>query len=174
MTTRYHPVLIVLHWLLAFLLIGELIGGKVLLEHTPNSDPAKLGSLRIHMILGLTIGVLMIVRLVTRLRTAHPPAASTGIALADALAPWMHWALYLAAFAMVGSGMALSMQSGLPDAAFGTGALPETFDTFAARAVHGTAAGVLIALIVLHILAALYHQVVRGDGLFARMSLRRR
>ena len=171
MPTRYHPVLVILHWLLAFLIIGALIGGSVMLDDVPNSDPAKLGSLRIHMILGLVIGVLMIVRLVTRLRTAHPPEARIGFALADALAPWAHRLLYVLAFAMVGSGMALSIASGLPDAVFGTAALPESFDAFAPRAVHGIVASLLMALIVLHILAALFHQAVKGDGLLSRMGL---
>ena len=174
MATRYHPTLVILHWLLAFLIIGALIGGSVLLDGVPNSDPAKLGSLRIHMILGGIIGLLMIVRLITRLRTPTPPHASSGIPLADAVAPWVHWALYLLAFMMVGSGMALSIQSGLPDAVFGSGALPESFDAFTPRAVHGIVATLLIALILLHVGAAIYHQVVRGDRLISRMSLRKK
>lgn len=174
MPTRYHPVLIVLHWLLAFLIIGALIGGSVMLDGTPNSDPAKLGSLRIHMILGLIVGVLMIARLITRLRTAHPPEATSGIALADAFAPWAHVLLYVLAFGMVGSGMALSIMSGLPDAVFGAGSLPESFDGFTARSVHGIVAKLLIALILLHIAAALYHQIIRKDGLMSRLSLRKK
>lgn len=174
MPTRYHPALVALHWLLALMIIVLLAAGTLLLDPTPNSDPLKLDGLRSHMILGLSVGALMLVRLVVRLRTRHPAPATTGIALADRLAPLAHWALYAAVLGMVGSGMALSFASGLPDAAFGTGALPETFDTFAPRAVHGFFATLLMALIALHIAAALYHAVVKRDGLMRRMGFGKR
>jgi cytochrome b561 len=34
---------------------------------------------------------------------------------------------------------------------------------------HGYIAAILVAMIVLHVLAAIYHQFVRKDGLFGRM-----
>lgn len=51
----------------------------------------------------------------------------------------------------------------------GEGTLPPDFDTYPPRAIHGAFAGVLMALIALHVAAALWHQVVRRDGLMARM-----
>lgn len=172
MPQRYHPVLVALHWIVAAMVIVALFGGLVILEDTPNSDPSKIGSLRIHMILGGIVLLLTIVRLVVRLRTAHPPEASSGFALADALAPWAHRALYLLVFLMAGSGVTLSVMSGLPDAVFGNAALPASFEGFAARAVHGATASLLIVLILAHVAAALYHQFVRRDDLMARMRLR--
>jgi cytochrome b561 len=38
------------------------------------------------------------------------------------------------------------------------------------RVAHGYIAAILAALILLHFLAALYHQFVRQDGLFRRMG----
>jgi len=74
-------------------------------------------------------------------------------------------------FVMAGSGIAMSMQAGLPDIVFGGSgaALPETFDTFEPRAVHGIVSKVFFITIILHVLAALYHQFVRKDGLLGRM-----
>lgn len=168
---RYHPVLSALHWLLALMLIAALAVGTLSLDKMPNSDPAKLGILRIHMMVGGLILVLMLVRLVVRLKTLHPAKATTGNALLDQLAPLMHWALYGLVFAMAGSGIALSVLAGLPAIVFdGVGTLPVNFDAFPPRMVHGLVAKLLIALIALHIAAALFHQFIKRDGLLARMG----
>ena len=60
--TRYHPLLVTLHWLLAAMIIGGLIMGGFVLAETPNDDPFKLVSLRMHMSVGLAILTLMLLR----------------------------------------------------------------------------------------------------------------
>jgi cytochrome b561 len=174
--TRYHWLLVALHWVLAFFIIVSLYMGTMVLEDMPNSDPAKIDALRGHMIGGVVILALMVVRLLVRMMTAHPPAAPTGMALADAIAPWTHRALYLLVFVMVISGFATSLMAGLPDIVFGGSGqpLPADFFQFWPRIVHGITAGLLMALVALHIAAAIYHQFVKGDGLFRRMWFGRR
>jgi cytochrome b561 len=76
--TRYHPVLVALHWLLAFLIIAALALGALVMARLPNSDPMKLEALRSHMAGGVLIFALMLTRLLMRTHTAHPPAATTG------------------------------------------------------------------------------------------------
>ena len=173
MPDRYHPALVVLHWLLAFCLIGLLIAGSTILAPLPNTDPGKLMSFRLHMGLGLITLVLMLLRLAVRLTTRRPAPVDTGNALLNRLAPATHWALYVLAFAMALSGMAFSRASGLPDAVFGNGAMPASFD-HPARVVHTVASRLLMLLIALHVAAALWHQFIRRDGLMSRMALRRR
>jgi cytochrome b561 len=46
--TRYHPLLVALHWLLAFLIIAALFAGFFLLARMPNSDPQKIRVLLVH------------------------------------------------------------------------------------------------------------------------------
>ena len=130
---RYHPLLVALHWLLAVLLIALLAGGTLSLKTVSNASPDKLSLLRIHMAMGSCVLGLMFLRLVVRLNTAHPLAASTGNALLDQLAPWVHWILYLLVFAMVGSGIGIAASAGLPDIVFsGLGQLPVDFSAFRA------------------------------------------
>ncbi|NCT12337.1 MAG: cytochrome b [Rhodobacterales bacterium] len=174
--TRYHPALVILHWLLAVLIIVALIAGKLILDATPNSDPAKLFSLRAHMSIGLAVLVLMVLRVVIRWRSAAPPPADAGHPALNLTARLAHPALYLLIFGMVFSGIAISAAAGLPGIVFGgTGApLPETFDSYAARGVHGALSGLLIALVALHVAAALWHQFIRRDGLMGRMRPGRR
>ncbi len=171
MPQRYHPVLVVLHWLLAAFLIGLLIAGTVLLAPVPNDDPAKLLSFRLHMGLGLLTFFLMVLRLAVRLTTRTPSPAVTGNAALDRLARANHWALYLLAFVMAGSGIAMARASGLPDAVFGDGPMPPDFADYTARRVHGLASRLFMALIALHIAAALWHHFIRRDGILARMRL---
>lgn len=173
MPRRYHPLLVTLLWLLALMVLLSLLAGSLLLDGTPNGDPSKVGALRIRMILGVTTGALMLIRLVVRARTSQPPAATTGITLADRLVPLAHWALYLLVLAMVGSGITPSIQSGLPEAVFGTASLAATYADFSARAAHGVIASLVMAVIGLHVLAVVFHLVVRHDGLLSRMGFGR-
>ena len=67
--SRYHPLLVMLHWVLAFLIIGALIVGYFGLATTPNSAPQKVGILRVHMAAGMLILFLTGIRFVVRMRT---------------------------------------------------------------------------------------------------------
>lgn len=169
--TRYHPLLVVLHWLLALMIIGGLIMGGNVLAETPNDDPFKLTSLKMHMGMGLAILALMLVRLITRLRTAKPPHADIGNDTLKKVGSWTHWAFYLVVIAMCLSGIAISQMAGLPAIVFGgSGApLPVDFSAYPPRAAHGILALILKLLILGHVAAFLYHQFVRKDGLFSRM-----
>jgi cytochrome b561 len=169
MPSRYHPVLVVLHWVLAGCVIGLLAAGTVLLAPVANDDPAKLLSFRLHMGLGILTLFLMVVRLAVRLTTRVPARAVTGHPALDLVARVNHWALYLLVFLMAGSGIAMARASGLPDAVFGDGPMPPDFAGYTARRVHGLAAQFLMALIALHVAAALWHHFVRRDGVLCRM-----
>jgi hypothetical protein len=63
----------------------------------------------------------------------------------------------------------------LPSIVFGGSGkpLPATFDGGWMRVLHAIAAKLLMALIVLHVAAALWHHAVRRDGLLRRMGWRR-
>lgn len=169
MPRRYHPALVALHWIVAILLLMALFAGKVALPSLPNSDPAKLSALSIHMGMGVSLLALMLIRLAVRWGTAHPAPATTGSPVLDRLAGLAHGALYVLVIAMAGSGIALSVSSGLGDAVMGAGPMPESFRGNPARAAHGLLSNLLLLLIVLHVAAALYHQFLRRDGLMARM-----
>lgn len=169
---RYSPTLVILHWVLALMLLGALIAGTFVLGGTPNSDPDKRISFIMHMSIGVSILLLMLLRLYVRLSRPQPAPFDSGAPVRDAFGRAVHWALYALAIAVAVSGIALSVTSGLPDALFGAGTLPPDFWAYPARAVHGVLTKLLAALIVLHVGAALWHGVVRKDGIFARMRLR--
>ena len=89
-----------------------------MLEHTPNSDPGKIDALRMHMTVGLIAGALLILRLITKLRSEQPPHAKTGSALLDKAAVWAHWAFYVVILLIVASGMGTAVFTGLIEIVF--------------------------------------------------------
>ncbi len=173
---RYHPGLVALHWVLAFMIIMGLIMGGNVLSATPNETPEKILYLKIHMSMGIIILVLMLVRFVVRITTHKPPAADIGSPMLNRLGTLTHYLLYVVVILLAASGIATAGMAGLPEILFGgSGAvLPNSFDEFPPRIAHGVLALVLSLLLAGHVGASLYHQFVRKDGLFSRMWFGRR
>jgi cytochrome b561 len=173
--SRYHPTLVIMHWVLAVLIIAALALGALVMVKIPNSDPMKLEALRSHMTGGVLIVVLMLVRLLVRTRTKHPSTASTGNPILDRLAWASHRMFYVAVLGMAGSGIFMALQADLPTIVFGgEGTLPADFWVFPVRTVHYLFSRLLMALIALHIAGALYHTLILKDGLLKRMFFGRR
>lgn len=169
--SRFHFALRLLHWVSAVLLIIGLVMGTFVLDKTPNASPEKINALRGHMIFGTLILVLTVIRLIVRLRSAHPKPALTGIALADRFAPLVHGGLYAVIFVTIASGIGIAVLAGLPEIVFAAqGTLPTDFKDLPPRWVHGIFAKLLMLAIALHVGAALFHQFVRKDKLLSRMG----
>lgn len=127
----------------------------------------------IHMILGIAVLVLLVVRLIVRWVTKRPAWASTGIKLFDWVGELTHFGLYLLTFAMVITGIILADQRGILARTFGIGSTPTPGSFrrsgFSLGFFHGGVWTLLILLIALHIGAALYHQFIVKDNLLGRM-----
>ena len=176
LVARYHPLLVALHWLLAILIIAMLGAGFFLLARMPNSDPRKISILMVHMSVGMLILLLMTVRLVVRMRTSRPPDSTTGLRLLDRLAPVVHYGFYGLVLLMVATGYATAILAGLNRIVFQRSGepLPSSFETYPTFTAHGYLALMLTGLIILHLAAALYHQLARKDRLLQRMWFGRR
>jgi cytochrome b561 len=174
--TRYHWLLVLLHWLLAFYIIATLVGGFLIMAPMPNTDPEKKGVLLFHMSFGIGIAGVMLLRLVLRLVTARPAEVTTGHAALDRLAPYAHYAFYLLIVLMAGTGLTTAILAGLNRSVFqGTSEpLPADFSAYPSFTAHAVIAVLLSALVLLHVVAVLYHQFVRRDRLLRRMWFGRR
>jgi cytochrome b561 len=168
--SRYAPALVALHWVMALMIGAMLFAGHFITAATPNSDPAKLGHLKGHMMMGMAVGVFILIRLIVRLFSSKPASAKSGMPWADRLAGLTHMSFYLLILAQVGAGMAMSFGANLPEIVFnGQGSLPHDFGFLPTRGLHSAVALLLAALIALHAAAALYHQFIVKDGLLGRM-----
>lgn len=169
---KYHPLLVSLHWVLAIGIIFALLAGSLMLAETPNSDPGKINGLMVHMGIGITILLLTVIRIVVRFKTTAPDPIEGTDAKQHKIAAATHGLLYLAVIVMGISGISMSLAADLGGIVFfGSGnPLPENFGDLPQRLVHGIAAKGLFLLIILHALAALYHQYVVKDGIMSRMG----
>ncbi|HXD09147.1 MAG TPA: cytochrome b/b6 domain-containing protein [Anaerolineales bacterium] len=145
----------------------------------PGGFPAQEGSqgvlsaLGIHMIFGLIVLVLLIIRLIVRWGTKHPEWASAGNKFFDWVGGLTHFGLYLLTFGMTITGIILADQRGILARTFGIGSTPtpSSFGRggFSLGFFHGGIWTLLLLLIILHVGASLYHQFIRKDNLLACM-----
>lgn len=173
--SRYHPLLVTLHWVLAILIVAALMVGFFWLSATPNSDPRKIVVLRWHMAGGMLILALMVIHFIVRRWSSRPADATTGYPLLDRIAPISHYGFYVLVVLMAGTGFATAILAGLPAIVFGGSGdpLPPSFATYPTGAAHGSIALLFVGFIVLHVLAALFHHFVIKDGLLRRMMFGR-
>lgn len=170
---RYGRIAIMIHWTSALLIIGLMIAGFRAADMTDLAAKASL--LRIHVPIGIAVLVLTLARIGWWLMADSKPQDPPDVPRMQAIAAKaVHGLLYVAIFGLAGSGVALMVLSGAGDILFGNaqGPLPD-FWNFAPRYGHAAMARLMALLLLLHVGAALYHQFVRKDRLFARMGVGR-
>jgi len=173
---RYTRTAIVLHWLIAAIVIGQFAWGWWMQEIPKQPPGLRADAFNFHKSIGLTIFLLMVVRLGWRLR--HPPPPLPPMPAWQAwLARANHRVLYAALLIMPLAGYLGSAWSGYPVKYFGL-VLPAWASKEPAlkdlcSAVHLVTSWVLLAAVALHVAAAAKHALVDRDGLLARMGFSR-
>lgn len=177
---RYDTVQRLLHWTIAFIILSMIGLGLFMVELPKQSElPEGEESVRafyflLHKSLGLTAAILIVVRIVWRLTHKAPPLPDTVSKLQQRAASAVHWLLYAFMVAMPVTGYMQSMYSKYPTKFWGI-KLPRTAEADnAMRAnfteIHELLAFAFIAVLILHIGAALKHKF-DGSGIMKRMSL---
>jgi cytochrome b561 len=173
---RYNGVSMLLHWVLALAILVAFVVG-LQFEDMPLS-PSKIKLINYHKWAGVAILFLSLLRLVWRI-THRPPALPA--AIEQAMPSWQlkayhgtHHLMYLLFFAVPLLGWAYSSAKGYPIVWFGVLPLPDLVAPNKELAevleeAHGAAAFGLMALVALHVAAALKHQFIDKDGLLERM-----
>lgn len=174
---RYARIAVVLHWLIALAIIANIIGGLTLDWFLDNADPAMkaqgLVNIALHKSLGLTIILLTVVRLAWRLANPPPALPAHMTRLERRLARSSHAAFYLLMFALPLSGWALASTGRAPIRWFGALDVPHLPVAASQRGLlgegHELLGWTMVALLALHILAALKHQIFDRDEVMASM-----
>lgn len=167
---RYHPALIALHWLLALAIIGMFVFGGFVLDDMENTEPGKAGLLSLHLIGGIIILALTVVRLVVRI-IAPRPAPVPGSRGAQKVATGIQHLTYTLTVLIVVSGLMLAFKADLFAILFShTGSLPKDFEDYSAHEAHGYLADALMAVVALHVAGALKHQLVLKNNIMSRIT----
>jgi cytochrome b561 len=169
---RYNPALVSLHWIIAILIFGTfLLAGED--EGGAAATIAGIPTMGVHMLLGITILVLLTIRLIIRWRTQHPDWATTGNRFLDKVGEITHWALYIFTFGMTITGISLAMRGNRLARVLGLASAAPSGQFrsigFSIGMFHGAIWFFLLLLILLHVGAALYHQFILKDNLLGRM-----
>jgi len=160
------------HWLIVVLIIVQ-----VTLASLADDLPAsarKVALLARHKSVGITILMLVILRLLWRSLNLTPLLPDTLKPYERFLARFTHAALYVLLFAMPLSGWMMSSARGFPVSWFGFFTLPDLVaknkSLYAALlTTHETLAWVLGAVVTLHVAAALKHHFMHRDDVLRRM-----
>ena len=168
---KYSKRIIIIHWLTLALLFAAWFLGETLDEARHGGAATTTGYL-VHSLVGATVLLFMLARLVFRSRDGVPPAM--GDTPMDKAAKGIHYLLYAVLFLLPATGVALVLGSDVGRAllAGDSALLPAKFEGIAALEVHEVLVTVLIALVAVHVLGALKHQFVMKDNIMGRILLR--
>jgi len=127
-----------------------------------------------HKSIGMTVLALVLLRIGWRLLNRPPPLPAGMSNFQRRVAGLTHWALYGLILLMPLSGWAWSSAAGYGAEFFGLVDIPGIVaadEDLADRLedVHEWLGSAILALVGLHVLAAVYHHFVRRDGLISRM-----
>ena len=173
MSAQYTRTAKSLHWLMALLIIGLIPLG--LYMHELPLSPQKLQLYSWHKWIGVTVFVLLLVRVSWRL-THQPPALPWHMSKVEQLAAHAgHIVLYLLMLAIPLSGWLMSSAKGFQTVWFGVLPIPDLLgkdkalgDTLAE--VHEFLSWTLVAVLVAHVAAALKHHFIDKDDVLLRMA----
>lgn len=171
---RYDAIARSLHWASALLIVAAFVMGLTIDLFPREQRPPYLNA---HVLVGLAVVVLAIVRLAWRAGHAVPPPAN-GTPLAALALKLGHGALYLLMFVvpLIGFAPLFARGRGINFGLFQIASpIERTKDWIGPTTeVHEIAAYALIALALGHVAAAIYHQVALKDGLLLGMMPERR
>jgi cytochrome b561 len=169
---RYTRTAIVLHWTIAVAAAAQVALGWAM-QSIPKQPPGlRADAFNLHKSIGLTILLLMALRIAWRIAHAPPPLPSMP-AWQRAAAKANHGLLYLVLLALPSTGYLGSAWSGYPVRYFGL-ALPgwsakNDILKAAMSDAHLALSLVLAAAVLLHVAAAMHHAWVARDGTLRRM-----
>lgn len=173
---RYDPVAVTLHWIIALAIIAMIPLG-FFMEDLPIS--IRFDAFAFHKSLGLSVLALSIFRLIWRFMNPPPPLPEGMKPIEKLAANVVHWVLYFLMVAMPLTGwLMVSASRKYPTIFFWLGEVPfipmpagidgkATAESF--EEIHELLAFGAIALIGLHLLAALKHHFIYKDTTLTRM-----
>lgn len=171
--TVYRAPARLMHWLTVLLVFSTIPAGVIMVQEGL-ARPTQNALFMWHKNIGVVILLLVLVRLIYRAANPPPPLPSSISSTQAAIAGLTHWGMYGLLIVMAVSGYIRVKAGGFPIEyldALGVPSLVPRSDALEqiAQTVHFWARFPLVALILMHVGAALMHGIVKRDGVFSRM-----
>ncbi|MFM0046457.1 cytochrome b [Paraburkholderia sediminicola] len=172
---RYSLGLRVLHWLTA-LSMFIVIPLAWYMTELDRHNPVTEGWFNLHKSIGLTVFLLTLIRVFTRLSSGAPPLPERIPTFERLLARIGHRLLYVILFAMPISGYVNSYGGGHPVNWFWLFRIPAVIPVdhwlgHLGGQIHGLLAWATYVLIAGHVLAVIYHQLIQRVDILSRMTV---
>ena len=170
----YGWIAVALHWLIAALIGVMIVLGLVMTRGFDDDIMTKVALYQWHKSIGIVILTLVVLRLCWRLANPVPRLPETLKPYERGLAHAAHVGLYILMLSIPVSGWLLASASTFPTDVFGWFALPKLITPDQAveetmAEVHEVLGWVLLALLAVHVGAALKHHFVLKDDVLRRM-----
>lgn len=170
---RFAPIQRLLHWLMAACIIAMLLIGVGMVSTVA---PAYLPLILIHKTLGVTLLILVVIRLALRLRYGAPPLPADLPPAIKRGARLSHLLLYGFIIVMPLLGLGMLWAAAYPVVLYGGIRIPALLPQsdrvhtllWSSHVYLGLA---FFALVLLHLAAALFHALIRRDGVFEAIAL---
>ena len=171
---RFTPLQRALHWLMAVCILAMLFIGVGMVS---TIAPKYLPLIAIHKSLGMVILLLALIRLAVRWRYGAPALPADLPRPMKLAAELSHYILYALMIAMPLLGWGMLSSANYPVVLFGGLHLPRILspsDSLHSMLwnAHFSLAFVFFAVVLMHLAAALFHALVRHDGVFEAMGPR--
>lgn len=169
---RFTPLQRALHWLMALCILAMFFIGVGMVS---TLAPKYLPLIAIHKSLGAVIFVLALIRLAVRWRYGAPPLPVSLPVPMKLAAELSHYILYALMIAMPLLGWGMLSAANYPVVLFGGWHLPMILpqsDSLHTElwSAHYYLAFLFFAVVLMHLAAALFHALVRHDGVFEAMA----
>lgn len=170
---RYSTTARLIHWIMAALILMTIPAGLVMVQ--PGLDRGLQNTLFIfHKNVGVALLILVVLRLVWRIGHPAPPLPATVPAWQARIAGLSHLALYGLMVIVPVAGYVRVKAGGFPIEtldALGVPSLVPRSDALAevAKTIHYGAGLAIAVVMAAHIGAALFHGIVKRDGVFSRI-----
>ena len=169
---RYTGVAIALHWLIAFAILGTFLLGQYMTNL--QLSPAKLKLYSYHKWIGVTIFLMMLMRIAWRLAHRPPLPPASMPAWQHSAASIAHFFLYALTLAIPVSGWLMSSASGFQVVYLGVIPIPDLLAKSKAAAeqlkqLHEALNWLMVLVVAMHVASALKHHLVDRDDVLRRM-----
>ncbi len=170
----YDPVQRAFHWVMAAIILAVICVG-IYAADLPKGDPSRGYWFGLHKSLGVTVFALAVLRLGWRVAIGAPPYGVPLDRLTHLAASAAHAALYVLMIGLPIGGYVMSTAGDHPVSWFGLFTLPRLVPVDKplaklADAAHVNGAWIMIGVLVVHILAAIWHYRIKRDEVMARMA----